>query len=130
MKRLTIICKTNDNPVTAVSELLGSQRINIESLDFNQLDGQAFLSLTLSDCDAGLALLIAAGYNAIPDEIVLLRGNNRPGELAQIARTLTDAGVQIRSLSLLGVRAESGLVAIATNDNKVVRELFAGQLAN
>ena len=130
MKQITVICKANANPVTAITELLSSHQVNIEGFDFNQSGEDAYLSISVSDYDTSLSLLVGKGYNAVSDEVVLIRGNNRPGELAEIARTLTDAGVQIRSLTLLDVRSDAGLVAIITDKNEIVRDFFAERLVN
>lgn len=130
MKRITIICRADANPVAAVTELLGVNNINIEGFDFNQHGKDAYLSLDVGEYDRSLSLLITAGYNAVPDDVVLIRGRNRPGELAEIARHLVEEGVQVRSLSLMEVHSEDGLVALATDNNARVREIFTEQLVN
>ena len=128
MKQITILCNANANPVTEITELLGSQQVNIDGFDFRQFGDDARLSITVDDYDKGLSLLVEAGYNAVPDDMVLIRGTNRPGELADVARTLNNNGVQIRSLTLLDVYKTTGLIAITTDKNDRVRELFSEQL--
>lgn len=132
MQRITIICKTEANPVTAVTELLSHNQVNIESFDFNQFGEDAYLSIGISgdDYDKSFSLLVAQGYNAVSDDVVLIRGDNRPGELAEIARALADAGVQIRSLALMDVYSDAGLIAIATDKNDIVRDTFKERLIN
>lgn len=130
MKRITIICKATFNPVTEVAELLGKHNINIRDIDFNQIGEEACLTVAVSDYDQSLALLTHAGFNAVSDDVVLLRGEDRPGELAHIARTLTERGVQIRSLTLMQTCRAGAVVAVSTSDNDTVREIFAGQIVN
>ncbi|MBR9912829.1 MAG: hypothetical protein GYB33_21010 [Gammaproteobacteria bacterium] len=130
MKLITIICKAAVNPVTEVTELLGQEQINIEDIDFNQFGEEAFLSIAVSDYDRSLALLTGAGFNAVSDDVVLLRGEDRPGELAEIARALTNRGVQIRSLTLMEISSGGAVVAITTSDNAAVREAFSDQVVN
>lgn len=128
MRSITIVFKAAANPMTEVTQLLGEQAINIQDIDFKQFGDDAFLSVAVSDYDRALSLLIGKGFNTISDEIVLLRGEDRPGELARISRSLTELGVDIRSLTLMDVDAGVPVVAVSTTDNERVRKVFAGQV--
>ena len=130
MNRITIICKAAFNPVTEVTELLGRHDINIQDIDFNQFGEDAFLRIAVSDYDTSLSLLINGGFKAVSDDIVLVRGEDRPGQLAEIARTITDQGVQIRSLTLMEIHSGCAVVAISTSDNETVRKILADQIVN
>ena len=132
MQRITIICKTDSNPLAEITELLSDRQINIEGFEFNQFGEQACLSIAISDADydKSLSLLVGQGHKAVPNDVVLIRGNNRPGELAEVARTLADAGVQVRSMTLMDVQSDSGLIAIATDKNDLVRDCFSERLIN
>lgn len=130
MNTITIICKNNRNPVTEVTELLAQKDINISDINFQQFGENAFLSISLEDYDAGLSHLLEAGFHAVPDDIVLVRGEDRPGALAKISRTLTEENVQIRSLTLMEINSSGAILALATNDNETVRKLFADQIVN
>ena len=130
MKLLTIICRSTDNPVTRVAELLGEQGIDIRSMDFTERGDQAFLNLAVSDYDQALALLVGAGYQTVSNDIVLLRTADQPGALAQVSRQITDQGIGIRSLTLMQVDSEGVVCAVATTDNPRVRELFSADVVN
>ena len=130
MKLLTIICRSTDNPVTRVAELLGEQGIDIRSMDFTERGDQAFLNLAVSDYDQALALLVGAGYQTVSNDIVLLRTEDQPGALAQVSRQITDQGIGIRSLTLMQVDSEGVVCAVATTDNPRVRELFSADVVN
>lgn len=130
MKLLTIICRSTDNPVTRVAELLGEQGIDIRSMDFTERGDQAFLNLAVSDYDQALALLVGAGYQTVSNDIVLLRTADQPGALAQVSRQITDQGIGIRSLTLMQVDSEGVVCAVATTDNPRVRKLFSADVVN
>jgi hypothetical protein len=130
MKMLTIICRSTDNPVTRVAELLGERGIDIRSMDFTERGDQAFLNLAVSDYDQALALLVNAGYQTVSNDIVLLRTEDQPGALAQVSRRITDQGIGIRSLTLMQVDSEGIVCAVATTDNPRVRELFSADVVN
>lgn len=130
MKRITIIFSSDADPVLPVTELLGQYQINIEAFDFNKFGANAYLSLSVSDYDRALSVLIEKGYQAISNDIVLIHSKNHIGELAEISRTLMSKGVGIRSLSLIDVHKGEGIIAMVTTDNEMARTIFAEVLAN
>jgi hypothetical protein len=130
MKLLTILCGPTDNPITRVTTLLGNHDIDIRSIDFSEVGGQAFLNLAVSDYDAALKLLVEAGYQTVSNEIVLLRTEDRPGALAQLAQQISNHGIGIRSLTLMQADSEAIVCAVATTDNPRVRELFGSDVVN
>ncbi len=130
MKQITILCKQDSNPLTEVAELLGNHNVDIRDINYQQIGEQPFLNLITNDNDQSLALLTGAGYLAIADETLLLQQDDRPGALAAISRSVTDAGIQIRSLTLVVQESSHTVVAISTSDNAKVRELFSGRVLN
>ena len=130
MKLLSVICESSENPVTRIAELLGERDIDIRSMDISAQGDRAFLNLAVSDYDTALALLIAAGYQVVSNDIVLLRTEDRPGALAQVSRKISDQGIGIRSLSLMQVDREGIVCAVATTDNPRVRALFGADVVN
>ncbi|MFK7733134.1 MAG: hypothetical protein AB8B48_16060 [Pseudomonadales bacterium] len=130
MKLLTILSDNIRNPISEVTELLAKHKVDIRDIDFNQMGADSYLSLAVSDYDKGFELLMGAGYQVISNDIVLIRTEDRPGALAEISKKLSENGVAIRSLTLVNAHANDPLVAVATSDNKRVRELYADQAVN
>lgn len=130
MKLLTILSDNTRNPISEVTELLAKHKVDIRDIDFNQMGADSYLSLAVSDYDKGFELLMGAGYQVISNDIVLIRTEDRPGALAEISKKLSENGVAIRSLTLVNAHANAPLVAVATSDNKRVRELYADQAVN
>ncbi len=129
MKQISIICKSS-NPVTEVTELLSNHGIDIRDLNFQKLGNDSILNLVADDSDKCLTLLTAEGYSVITDETLLLKAEDKPGMLATISRSISDQGIDIRSLTLIDIDNRRGLVAICTSDNDKVRELYKEQLIN
>ncbi len=130
MKLLTIISDGVGNPIADVTELLSKHDIDIRDIDFNQMGGESFLSLAVSEYDKSLELLVNAGFRAISNDIVLLRAEDRPGALAEIARNMAENSIEIRSLTLVNTKSQTPVVAVATSDNEKVRSLYASQVVN
>ena len=75
--------------------------------------------------DDALAVLEEAGYQAVTEEVVLVRVPDRPGELARLAVRLGEEGVNLRSLRIVQREAGSGLAAIVTDDMEKTRALLS-----
>ena len=129
MKQISIICKSV-NPVTEITEMLSEKGLDIRDLSYQLLGSDGVLSLVADDHDKCLAVLAEAGYSALTDETLLMKAEDKPGFLAQLSRSITDRGVDIRSLILMEIRDSDDIVAISTTDNDKVRELFKEQLLN
>ena len=130
MKRIAIIFSADAEPVAAVTKLLNRHQINIKEFNFNKFGDNACLSLVVDHYDRALSVLTAEGYKAVSSDIVLISARDHVGELAEISRVLMDKGVGIRSLNLIDVHSGTGIIAIVTTDNAMVRTIFADLVVN
>lgn len=130
IKRMTVVSQDRPGLLAEVTGLLAEADIDIRDLDSHVEGGQQFLKLVCSDYDRGLAVLTAADFAVIAEETVLIRVQDRPGALARIARRLAEESVAVRGISLIQQGEGYGVVAISSDDDARVRELFAEVLVN
>ncbi len=130
MKKISVLCPNGRNPITEITELLAKANINITDIDFQAFDHDALLNVMTDDVNKTLDLLAANDYTALSDETVLIQSEDKPGTLAEISRGISDSGATIRSLTLMTVGDNHEVVAVSTNDNAKVRELYADKLLN
>lgn len=126
MKRITVIAEDCKGLIAELSELLADNGINIPSIHA-QTDGEnAFVRLRAEPYDQALVLLRDNGYQAISDEVIILRIKNEPGSLARIARKLADNNVDIRGITMIQAAGPFCIVAVATNNQdlscKILKE--------
>ena len=130
IKRITVICDDRPGTLADVTEVLSAMDIDIRDISTRTVGDDAFLTLVVSEYDRSLNTLIAAGFNAIAEESVLVRIEDQPGALASIARQLADEGVDIRGISVVHQRTNHSAVAISSDNDARVRELFEDKLFN
>ena len=130
LKRITVVGDDRPGTLAEVTEVLSSMDIDIRDITTRVVGEDAFLTLIVSDYDRSLSALISAGFNAIAEESVLVRIEDQPGALAAIARRLADEGIDIRGISMVHQRAEHSAIAISSDNDARVRQLFADQLFN
>lgn len=110
-----------------ITELLASKGLSITSIVAESHGADGVLHLGAERVDDALAVLTAAGYQAVTEDVLLARVEDRPGALAQLSRRLMEAQLDIRGLNMVQRNDGWAVVAIATNDNARARGVLAGQ---
>jgi len=128
VQRITLV--TNDRPglLAEVTGILAGKGINIRSVVAESVGTNGVLHIDLEDADTALSVLAAAGYNAVSDEVLLVRVEDRAGALAELSRRLMESDVAIRALNMVQRGEGWAVVAVSTDDNIAARKLFQEQL--
>jgi len=128
VQRITLV--TNDRPglLAEVTGILAGKGINIRSVVAESVGTNGVLHIDLEDADTALSVLAAAGYNAVSDEVLLVRVEDRAGALAALSRRLMESDVAIRALNMVQRGEGWAVVAVSTDDNIAARKLFQEQL--
>ncbi|ORJ57429.1 hypothetical protein [Geothermobacter hydrogeniphilus] len=124
MKRITVIAGDRKGLIADLTELLAAGGVNILTINAQCAAGSAYLRLRAEPYDRALALLRDAGYQAVSDQVLVLRIPDRPGNLARVARRLAEQGVDIRGLTMVQRDAGFCVVAVATDDRDTARQVL------
>jgi hypothetical protein len=127
LQRITVIVQNRAGLLAEIAELLASKGLSITSIVADSVGTQGVLHLGLERVDEALAVLASAGYNAVSEDVLLARIEDRPGALAQLSRRLMEAQLDIRGLNMIQRNDGWAVVAVATSDNTRAREVLAGQ---
>jgi hypothetical protein len=129
MKQITVLVRNEIGVAAKIASLLGGRGVNIEEFDIEGLEDRGVVVLTVDRYDEALRALRDHGFKAITQDILLVRLEDRPGALAQVAMRLKDEGLDLRSMHI--VRREAGvtLASLVTSDQvragKVLRDVLA-----
>ena len=124
MKYITIIHKDHSHLVAEISELLGHNSINIDSINAYSERGFATIRLCTSDNNRALSILNEAGFKSVPNENILVIVDDKPGALARLSRMLSEKNIDIRSITMIKQNESSNIVAIVTDQDAKARELL------
>ncbi len=124
MKYIMIINKDRKGLVAEISELLGQNEINIDSINARSEKGVAEIRLFTSDNYKALSILNESGLKAVSDENILVRINDKPGSLGRISRTLSENNIDIRGISMIEQNEGKNIVAIVTNKDDEARKIL------
>jgi hypothetical protein len=128
MYRVTVVTRDRPGLIAEVSELLCARGVNISAMVGQVFGGDAVLQLDVPEQDAALTALTSAGFQAVSDDVLLLRLTDEPGALAKISRRLADAQISIRGINMVQRGGGYAIVGTSTDDNARARELLAADL--
>lgn len=121
MPSLRVILPNRPGLLAELTECLAEKSIDIAQIVVETHGTGALVRMEVERDDAALEALSAAGYNAVTDDVVLARIEDKAGALAHLSRRLAEAQINIRAMH--HVRRDGGyaVVAISTDDNARAR---------
>ena len=128
MKRITVIAEDRKGLIADLSEEMAQGGLNILSINAQSLDGNAYLRLRIEPYDKALCLLRDKGYQAVSDDVIVLRIADQSGSLARIARSLAENDVDIRGVTMIQRADNFCIVAVATDNQALASEILQEQL--
>lgn len=126
MKQINIVSIDRIGLFADLTEALARAKINIESVDAEQVGDYTVMVLNVDQYDCALQCLREfQGIQIVTEDAILVKLKNQPGALAQIARRFTDAGISLRSVRFIERDADFALVAISTDRTEAALALVA-----
>ena len=108
-----------------ITEAIAHKGINITSFSGVTCGGSGAIALLTNDEAGTRRALGDAGYRAREIEVVTASLEHRPGTLAEVARKLADAGINIEAALPTGMVGSNVTVAFATDQPAKARSLLA-----
>ncbi len=133
MKQITVITANQVGELADVTGVLAERGINVEDIEAEAIDRRGLIVLTvaLADYDRAFRVLRDKGFQAITEDALTVRVEDRPGALAEIAQRFKDAGIGMRSLHIIQRREGWSMVSIVpeARGRDRAKELVADLLA-
>ena len=130
MKQITVIAEDRPGVAADITTALGAAGVNIETLDAEVVGSVMAALLTVNRYDDALRALAAAGFQAFSEDVLVVRLDDRPGELGRIMQRFKDAGISLRSLRFIRRSGDKAFVAIATDRPLAAQELVKDVLVS
>ena len=123
MKDITVILKDSPGTLADLCEILAEAGINIEGISVITYKGECPIHILVDDSDGAREKLEAHWMDIIDERDALLKEiPDKPGALAEIARSLADVGVNIEATYL----TTQGDLALVVDDlDKAQRILYS-----
>ena len=114
MKQITIVVKDRPGLLADISEAMVRAGVNIESIDAEQVGRSAAIIMSVDRYDVALRALAQTPFKAVSEDAILVKLDDRPGALAEIAHRFKEAGINLRSIRTLSRDSGTSIVAIST----------------
>ncbi|MBL4640277.1 MAG: hypothetical protein JKX86_00550 [Verrucomicrobiales bacterium] len=128
MEQITIITKDYHGLTADITSALGSNDINIESLDAKKIDDIGLVMLRVNQYDRALSILRDAGWNAITEDALLVRVKDEPGAIAHLAKRFQDANLHVSSMRIVQHHGDWGAIAVSAEPLEEARALVKDEL--
>ena len=116
VNRIIVMADNEVGVIADITRALAGEGINVESINAQTVGGQGTIILTADHYDRALYVLNQAGFKAVGDDALVLRLEDRPGALAEVADRLKRAGVNIESMHILNRQGGQALIALKSGD--------------
>lgn len=112
MKQITILTDDRPGVIAEICESLAAANINIETIDAETHMDKGVIIITVDKYDKALQILRNGSFQAVSEESILIRLEDKPGSLAQIAKRFKDANVNLKSIRILRRDGGNSIVAL------------------
>jgi len=124
-KQLAIFLDNRPGTLARMAETLGKAKINIYAISTSDTVDHSVIRLVVSDYRKAMHVFEEHGTLVVEDDVVMIEGSNKPGELAEIAYKLAEANVNIEyCYSATPPGTKKGLLIVrCSNANKALKVL-------
>jgi hypothetical protein len=125
MRDFVITLSHRPGELADVTNALSLQGVNIRSLTAVHVENHALVRLIPDDMEAARTALRSAHVRFEEEELVTLLLENRAGELTGVLAKLSDAGINLDAIYVVGVADDLLELAFATDDFKKAKKALA-----
>ena len=124
-KQLAIFLDNRPGTLARVADALAEAKINIYAITTSDTVDHSVIRLVVSDYRRALHVFEQHGTLVVEDDVLMIEGSNRPGEMARIAHKLADAKINIEyCYSATPAEAKKGLMIMrVSNPTKALKVL-------
>ena len=124
-KQLAIFLDNRPGTLARLADALAEASVNIYAITISDTVDHSVIRLVLSDYRRALHMFEEHGTLVVEDDVLMIQGSNKPGEMARIAHRLADAKVNIEyCYSATPPEAKKGLMILrVSNPTKALKVL-------
>ncbi len=124
-KQLAIFLDNRPGMLARVADALSEAKINIYAISTSDTVDHTVIRLVVSDYRKALHVFEEHGTLVVEDDVLMVNGSNRPGELARLAHALAEAKVNIEyCYSATPPNSKNGLLILrVSNPSKALQVL-------
>lgn len=116
-KQLSIFLESRPGTLATLSELLSENDVNILALTVSDTVDHAVVRMIVDKPDEAIHRLEDEGYLLVDNQVAMVELENKPGALAELARTLANHDINIDYAYCTAIPAQQqGLIVLRVRD--------------
>lgn len=112
VKQISIFIENRSGRLREVTEVLGSNGINIKALSLADTSDYGILRLILDQPDKALAVLKQANFTLSETDVIAVEVKDKPGGLAEVLAILGNAGINVEYMYAFVEKSSDNAVVI------------------
>ncbi len=124
MKDFVLHLTHRPGEVGRVANILGRASINIKSIAGMTFGNQVVVRIIPDNADAARSALRDANIRFEETELITVLMENQAGELANLADKLSNAGLNLQAIYVIGLEGDLVDLALAVDDVKKARKVL------
>lgn len=127
VKQLSVFLENRPGGMARICGILAEANVNILALSVHDTVDHAIVRLIVEPHVKSLLLLEQQGLYLLEQEVVMMKLQNRPGELAQLSRQLAHADINIAYAYCTAFEGQPhGCLVLSTDDPRRTIDVLAG----
>lgn len=123
MKQISVVTEDRPGLVADIGGILASADLNLDRLDAESIAGRAIVRIWVEQAEEALGLLSQAGYQAVGEQVLLIRLEDKPGALAELMERFSDGGISLTSIRFVSRFGGQAIVALTASRTEPVLAL-------
>jgi hypothetical protein len=124
MRDLAIHVTHRPGEIARLAGALARQDVNIKSIAGMNMGNQGIMRVIPDDIEAARTALRDANIRFEECELITALLENKAGELAELASKLSNSGINVDAIYVIGLEGELVEVALAVDDVKKAKKLL------
>ena len=124
-KQLALFLDNRPGMLARIADALAEAKINIYAITTSDTVDHSVVRIVVSDYRKALHVFEEHGALVVEDDVLMIDGSNKPGELARLAHKLADGGINIEyCYSATPADSKKGLMIMrVSNASKALKVL-------
>lgn len=124
MRDFAIHVTDRPGEIARVANALARKDVNIKSIAGMSIGSQGTIRVIADDIEAARSALTESNIRFDECELVTTLLENKAGELAEVAGKLSNAGLSVRAVYVIGLDGDLVELAFATDDAKKAKKVL------
>lgn len=130
MKSITIVADDRVGLLADISYILGKAHVNIESVSVDVVGTKAVIVVTVKDSKKAAVELTKNGYKVNEESVLVVKLEDKPGELSRITNLLAAEKINISNAHILSRDGKTTILSLSVDKPRKGAKILSDIILN